>query len=705
MHPSNAASTSGDLAARWALAGVGVSSLIAVADAFIIPGPINGSFAAGALIAAVFCPARLTALVGTYAVALSMAAGTWNSNLGDIQWATRAGTCALMSLIAVWIANMAQQRLQALAKSSRMATRSLDVLAAELTGAHTSKEVAGIFAEYAVDILRARAAVVMRLDGDDILRPLAWFGEQPQLNWKYLEVPVPGADSAASATPDPTQWVSRARQAIETVFPTLASTSQEEHTLHVLPLQGGADVRGVLVLCCRQHSPDPGDEVFLQSFAGALASALSRAEQQSQARAIEERNALLVEATLTLTGHLDTASVLNEVGRLIVPRYSDWCAVQLIDEDQLVTAFIEHKNPLYTRRIREKVSAFPKALESGLGATAVVASGVSQVYTYVTEDLVEAAAVNAEHATILRRMEVTSALLAPLTTRSGVIGTLSFMYSDSGRRYTEDDVAFAEQFASRVALALETAAAFEQQSAQLKGIRRVAEAAQRAILAPPPAQVGPIALNARYRSATVEALVGGDMYEVVAMPSSVRLMVGDVRGKGLGAVRTATLALGEFRAAAARADDMPSLAHEIDTRISAYTLGDEEFVTALFLELHFDGSYSVVSCGHPAPVVLSVGASTEVDLDTAPPLGLGCSPKATTGHLRPGDRLLLFTDGLLEARSPSGEFVDTTKIFAAAAADQGSSSLDNITRKLLAHTGGELDDDLALLLATYIPEG
>ncbi|MCW2737978.1 GAF domain-containing protein, partial [Nocardioides sp.] len=122
---------------------------------------------------------------------------------------------------------------------------------------------------------------------------------------------------------------------------------------------------------------------------------------------------------------------------------------------------------------------------------------------------------------------LTSALIVPLAGRDGgVVGTLTLIHAESGRRYSEEDCAFLEAVADRVAVALDTAASFEQQSERLAGVTLVAEAAQRAILAPPPARVGPVALSARYLSAAREAQIGGDLYEVVRGPSSLRLLVG-----------------------------------------------------------------------------------------------------------------------------------------------------------------------------------
>jgi serine phosphatase RsbU (regulator of sigma subunit) len=231
-------------------------------------------------------------------------------------------------------------------------------------------------------------------------------------------------------------------------------------------------------------------------------------------------------------------------------------------------------------------------------------------------------------------------------------------------------------------------------------VTRVAEAAQRAILAAPPAKIGPVALRARYTSAAAEALVGGDLYETVVREGAVRLLIGDVRGKGLGAVRTATIALGEFRASAADLDDLGAVARQIDRRVRAH-LGDEDFITALLAEVRDDGSFTIASCGHPPALLAGSGGIAPVHTEPTLPLGLGADPALVTGTLRHGDRLLLYTDGVLEARNPAREFVDVMELVRPLATGELDQVLDEILDHLHRLVGAHLADDLALLVAEY----
>jgi serine phosphatase RsbU (regulator of sigma subunit) len=278
------------------------------------------------------------------------------------------------------------------------------------------------------------------------------------------------------------------------------------------------------------------------------------------------------------------------------------------------------------------------------------------------------------------------------------------VHGDSGRVFSAQDVALAEDLARRAAVSVETAEAFRAQSTRLADVLRVAEAAQHAILAQPPARVGAYALGARYISAAAEALVGGDMYEITEREGAVRLLIGDVRGKGLPAVRTATIVLGEFRSAATQEPDLHTLAKRLDQQLRPWLATEEDFVTACLVDIAADGTFEVVSCGHPPPFHVAGGRWRPLTLDASPPLGMGLDPTPERGRLRAGERLLLYTDGLLEARTPDRRFFDPDALQVLAAHEPFDEVLDCILRELRAGTSEHLKDDLALLLVGYDPD-
>lgn len=250
---------------------------------------------------------------------------------------------------------------------------------------------------------------------------------------------------------------------------------------------------------------------------------------------------------------------------------------------------------------------------------------------------------------------------------------------------------------------------------KLTDVTSVAEAAQRALLRPLPAQVGPVGLAVVYLAAAAEARVGGDLYEVARTPHGIRLIIGDVRGKGLGAVETAADVLGIFREVAHEVYTLPEVARRLDAGLARRWKEHEEFVTALLVEIAAEtGRLSIYNCGHPPPILMSRREPappgrrvTVLEVPApAPPLGLlslGDSSRAgRTLDFHPGDELLLYTDGVTEARDSRREFYPLHARLARLAADgrdgQRPDLLERVRADLLRHVGAPLDDDAALLL-------
>jgi sigma-B regulation protein RsbU (phosphoserine phosphatase) len=238
-----------------------------------------------------------------------------------------------------------------------------------------------------------------------------------------------------------------------------------------------------------------------------------------------------------------------------------------------------------------------------------------------------------------------------------------------------------------------------QREQALVRITRIAETAERTILRPIPPRLGRVALAVRYLSATEDSLVGGDFYDVAVTRNGLRVLVGDVKGKGLEAVQLAALVLASFRAAAAH-PSLVELAAELDRGIRP-RLGEEDFVTTVLAEFGRHGELQLVNCGHPPPLRFRAGVAEPLaSAEPTTPLGLGPAPTLQRFTLAPTDRLLLYTDGLMEARAPDGrQFELDGQVEAVLAASSLGAALEGLVARLLDHAGGRLDDDLALVLA------
>ncbi|MFI6152814.1 PP2C family protein-serine/threonine phosphatase [Kitasatospora sp. NPDC051170] len=259
---------------------------------------------------------------------------------------------------------------------------------------------------------------------------------------------------------------------------------------------------------------------------------------------------------------------------------------------------------------------------------------------------------------------------------------------------------------------------------ELARVRTVSEAAQRVLLRPLPERIGPLHLAAVYLAAEAEAQVGGDLYAAARTATGTRLLVGDVRGKGLSSLGDAALLLGAFRAAAHLHAELPDLAAYLDGSVSwdlaqlaeqkrISSGGGEEagesFITAVLLDIPDDGTeVRLIDCGHPPPLLLRPGGPVALTARRpAPPLGLGeLAParyEVEAYPFGPGDRLLIYTDGVIEARDAQRRFYPLTERIAAWCGEPPAALLRHLRGDLLDHVGGHLDDDAAMVVVDRRP--
>jgi len=253
----------------------------------------------------------------------------------------------------------------------------------------------------------------------------------------------------------------------------------------------------------------------------------------------------------------------------------------------------------------------------------------------------------------------------------------------------------------------------ERRARELSRARSVAETAQRVLLRPPPRRVGPLRVAWLYLAAEDETQIGGDLFAVTrAARSSTRVIIGDVRGKGLASIGEASVVLAAFREGAHRYATLPELtaALEVSMHRDLEDVADtehdpgEHFVTALVLDIpDQDPQVEMINCGHPPPLLLDDHGVTVLHPRRAvPPLGM-CELSVASRRSDPfafetGDILLLYTDGVIEARSRAGAFYPLAERVASFPASSPDILLRHIHDDLLAHTGGQSADDAALLV-------
>jgi serine phosphatase RsbU (regulator of sigma subunit)/anti-sigma regulatory factor (Ser/Thr protein kinase) len=581
----------------------------------------------------------------------------------------------------------------------------LQSVTAALAGAVTEDEVSAVVVTEGVAALGASGGGLFLPTGEDQLTVSAAIGNADPRGTRQRRAQGDAEGPAAFAvrTGEPV-WLEfvhgRDRE-----YPAVPGFEAVEGSVCAIPLVTGQRTLGALRFSFdASRLFDEAERRFILALAAQTAQALDRARALTEARKATARLAFLADASAALSATLDYRDTLGTIARLVVPGLADWCTVRILDDGTLNTVAVAHTDPAKVAYAHDLQERYPAGAGADRGARKVVRTGMAEMYPEVTDSLLVEAGVDPAYGEIMRQLGLRSVLIVPLVGRHGTLGAITMVQAESGRQFDENDLLFAEEVARRAGIAVENARQHVEQTDRLASMTRVAETVQRAILAPVPQRVGSVELAATYVSAAQDALVGGDLYEVIVRPGGVRLLIGDVRGKGLDAVRLATVVLGGFRSAAVEYDDLATLARTMDTRIRPY-LSDEDFVTALIAEIRDDGTCRIVDCGHPPALLARGGQITPIGCDESPPLGLGAAPTPVTVRLEPGDRLLLHTDGLIEARDAEGRFANMADVVRPLA-DGGTlpEALDGILARLREAVGADLGDDLALLVAEYRPE-
>lgn len=202
----------------------------------------------------------------------------------------------------------------------------------------------------------------------------------------------------------------------------------------------------------------PEDVDLAQEIGHRAAMAIENAKLYRQRAIAEERHRFLANASKVLDSSLDYQATLEALARLAVPILADWCTVDILDEDGLPHSLaIQHVDSQRVRWAKELNERYPPDPQADTGAAKVFRTGSPELYPDIPDELLAAAAVDEEHLRLLRQVGMRSAMVVPLNARDRTLGVISFIVAESGRRFSEDDLAFAEDLASRAALAVDNA--------------------------------------------------------------------------------------------------------------------------------------------------------------------------------------------------------------------------------------------------------
>jgi PAS domain S-box-containing protein len=414
--------------------------------------------------------------------------------------------------------------------------------------------------------------------------------------------------------------------------------------------------------------------------------------------AAHHRDAVMARGGQLLSTALSVRETADLVARLVVPEIADWCFVELAREDGSIDRVSWlHRDPYKTHWLAEYERRYPLDPESPVGSPKVIRSGEPELIPEVPEGFLEAAAQDAEHLQILREIGFVSICIVPLVARGRVLGDIALATDTvSGRRFGPETLALARELADRCALALDNATLYAQRDL-------VAMSLQEELLPPDLPEIPGLDIAARYAAAGEGNDVGGDFYDVIPAEHGWRVVIGDVVGKGPAAAAVTGLARHTLRAAAPYEASPSALLAVLNRALLAERRG-ERLASVACVELVPDAdalALKVSVAGHPLPLIVGVdGAVRDVGgfgqmLGVDEPLRAADVPD----RLAPGELLVLYTDGVVEARGAGGVFGEERlrTLLAELAAEAPMRVVQRIEAAVLAASGGRPRDDLAIV--------
>ncbi len=432
-------------------------------------------------------------------------------------------------------------------------------------------------------------------------------------------------------------------------------------------------------------------------FAGFVRDLQERSRARRENLRLQQRMAFLAQAGLVLDSSLEFDETLHQLAEMTVPELAQIAVVDLLEDGGVIkTAVAAASDSEQARAVEEMRREHPLRLDGSHPVARVLRSGRSTVETEMSPDFQRDIAEGPEHFQLMRRLRYRSAIVVPLVARQRVLGTLSLLRLENADPYEESDLLLAEELARRAALAVDNARLFE-------ATRDLARTLQRSLLPHELPAIPGVRISGRYRAAAQGQEVGGDFYDVFTIREGRwGVAIGDVCGKGPEAASLTSLVRYTLRALAE--PDAAAVLRRLNQRVMREPPSlPEQLVTVLFAVAWQSGDDLIAqfgTAGHPPPLLIRGDGTVERPAISGPLIGLTQSPEYQSAEVKlsPGDAVLLYTDGLTDARAPMS-ILDEEDLIELLRRDGGRRG-DALTEFLEREVTGDEDprDDIAMLV-------
>jgi len=440
-------------------------------------------------------------------------------------------------------------------------------------------------------------------------------------------------------------------------------------------------------------APPTADLELLGTLGSQAGQALERARLFEETTRQAQRSAFLLDAARLLAGAAGVTDTVEQLAAMVVPRLADLCLLDLVDEHGISRVVARHGDPARQPLVDALRAWAPPYRELPAPARQALAEGRTRFFPVLTDEWLTTAVRDPAELDLVRALELGSVISVPLRAEGRALGVMTLSTDRNHPRFTAGDVELAEQLALQVALMMAKAQRYELEA-------RTSHTLQATLLPPPPPEVPGTAVAVRYLAATHGVDIGGDFYDVTALPGGhVAIAVGDVVGHDI----TAAATMGQLRSVyRALLVESPSPTTVIDRLQASWPLlGLQRMATALFATLDLDtGLLHMASAGHPPPLLVSEGRAEFLPVVPSRILGAPPSPAVEwSGVVPPGATVVMFTDGLIESRT--SDLDEGMERLRASACRRATTGPDELCDRLLADlAGSDRADDIALLAFT-----